>query len=188
VLCDDNIGQPRTLLRISSGAKSRRVMAPPASRPITSSPACASGSTATPPAAPRPMTTTSVSLSLVAMSEISRVRAVIHWRIPPRGRLVERFEVVGRSVIRFERAGLERLLVGRRHHRPHAWIPDQVPADEVGIAAVIRVAESALARVAEHHVEELRRAAREACRLTALDVHEHRVLVAVGKLQERLAA
>src|SRR5580765_4849983 len=52
------------LLRISSGAKSRRVSHVPASSPTTSRPACVSGSTATPPAAPRPMTTTSVGLSL----------------------------------------------------------------------------------------------------------------------------
>src|SRR2546425_3318333 len=42
-------GQPRKLLRSSSGAKSRPVSQSPASRPITSSPARANGKTATPP-------------------------------------------------------------------------------------------------------------------------------------------
>ena len=61
------IGQSRTLLRISSGAKSFFDSQVPASRPTTSMPACANGSTATPPAAPRPTTTTSVGFSLIAI-------------------------------------------------------------------------------------------------------------------------
>src|SRR5205085_7022107 len=61
-------GQPRKLLRNSSGAKSRGVSHVPASRQVTSSPACASGSAATPPTAPSPTMTTSVFLRLVAMT------------------------------------------------------------------------------------------------------------------------
>src|SRR5215510_5541140 len=61
-------GQPRKLLRSSSGAKSRAVSHGPASRPITSRPARAGGSTATPPTAPSPTTITSVFLRLVAMT------------------------------------------------------------------------------------------------------------------------
>src|SRR5215510_2422400 len=64
--CDD-CGQPRKLLRSSSGAKSRGVSQLPASRPTTSRPARASGSAATPPTAPRPTMTTSVFLRLMAM-------------------------------------------------------------------------------------------------------------------------
>src|SRR5271155_2668763 len=60
-------GQPRKLLRSSSGAKSRGVSQEPASSPTTSSPARASGSAATPPTAPRPTMTTSVFLRSMAM-------------------------------------------------------------------------------------------------------------------------
>src|SRR5215475_4145466 len=60
-------GQPRKLLRSSSGAKSRGVSQAPASSPITSRPARVSGSAATPPTAPRPTMTTSVFLRLMAM-------------------------------------------------------------------------------------------------------------------------
>src|SRR4051812_21384156 len=140
VFCDDNIGQLRKLFRISSGAKSRRVSAPPASRPTTSMPAWASGSAATPPAAPSPMITTSVSLSLVAMRLV-----LVRVQIALRGRLAERLVVVGRLVIRLQLVCLERLLIRGRHHRAHAGVPEQVPADEIRIAAVIRIAEHALA-------------------------------------------
>src|SRR5205085_12680502 len=60
-------GQPRKLLRNSSGAKSRGVSHVPASSPMTSRPARASGSAATPPTAPRPTMTTSVFLRSMAM-------------------------------------------------------------------------------------------------------------------------
>src|SRR6516164_10829525 len=60
-------GQPRKLLRNSSGAKSRGVSQEPASSPTTSSPARASGNAATPPTAPSPTITTSVFLRSMAM-------------------------------------------------------------------------------------------------------------------------
>src|SRR5262249_18072401 len=112
------------------------------SRPMTSRPACASGSTATPPPAPSPMTTTSGALSLVAMFHVSGML------FEKRCRLVEAFEVVGRLVIRLELAGFERFLIGRRHHRPHARVAEQIPSDEIRVTTVVRVAEGALPRVA----------------------------------------
>src|SRR5262245_13052103 len=145
------IGQSRTLLRISSGAKSRRVSTFPASMPTTCSPPCASGSTATPPAAPRPMTTMSVSGCLVAM-------LVLLVRVGARGRLVEAVEVVRGAMIRSQLVFLHLLLIGWRDHGPHARIPEQIPAHEVHVAAVVRVAECTLPRMAPHHVEEGRRA------------------------------
>src|SRR5829696_7098323 len=154
VFCDASIGQFRTLLRSSSGAKSRRVMAPPASRPVTSMPACARGSAATPPAAPSPMITTSVSFSLVAMRQI-----LVRVRVALRRRLVERLVVVSRFVIRRQLMRFERLLVGWRHHRADAGVAEQIPADEVRVASVVRVAEHALSRVIEDQREELRGAA-----------------------------
>src|SRR6476620_12798329 len=141
VFCDASIGQLRKLLRNSSGAKSRRVIAPPASRPITSMPACASGSAATPPAAPSPMITTSVSFSLVAMRQI-----LMRVHVALRRRLVERLVVVGRFVIRLQLVRFERLLVRRCHHRANAGVAEQIPADEIRVAAVVRVAEHALPR------------------------------------------
>src|ERR1700704_3115175 len=101
-------GQPRWFLRGPSGAKSRRVSHDPASRPITSRPACASGSAATPPAAPRPMMTTSVSFNLVAI-----------WAC-----LGEVLIVVRRLVVRFQVVLLELLLIRGGHHRADARITD----------------------------------------------------------------
>src|SRR6476619_6759498 len=99
---------------------------------MTSSPAWASGNTATPPAAPSPITTTSVSLSLVAMFHVSGM-----WFETCSG-LVEPLEVVRGLVIRLELAALERLLVGRCHHRADARIADQVPAHKICVATVVR--------------------------------------------------
>ena len=79
----------------------------------------------------------------------------------PARRLVEALEVVGRLVIRFQLPLLHRLLIGGGHDGAHPRIADQIPADEVGVAAVVRIAERALARVVQHHREELRRAAGE---------------------------
>src|SRR5205085_945341 len=127
-------------------AKSRRPSHVPASRPITSSPACASGSAATPPAAPIPTITTSVSLSLVGIAHLVTVgRAVAH-----RG-LVERLVVVGRPVIRLQLPGFEGALIRRRDHRPYARVAEEIPADEVGVAAVGGIAEHALTRVRAQH-------------------------------------
>src|SRR5262245_60148647 len=163
------MGHPRTLFRISSGAKSRRVIAPPASRPTTSSPACAIGSTATPPAAPSPITTTSVSLSLVAMFHVSAML------FKTRGGLVEAVEIVRRLVIGLELTGLERLLIRSAHHGPDARIAEQIPSDEIRVAAVVGVAEGTLPRVIQHECEKLRRAAVEdaRCDRSRLDVHQH---------------
>src|SRR5215470_13272704 len=110
-------GQPRKLLRSSSGAKSRGVSQLPASSPITSSPARASGSAATPPTAPRPTMTTSVFLRLMAMAA------------PFDG---ERHIVIGRLAngLRPHRHAL----VVSADGKPDAGIADEIPADEVGIA------------------------------------------------------
>src|SRR5262245_16079311 len=138
------------LLRISSGAKSRRVSQVPASRPTTSRPACVSGSTATPPVAPRPMTTTSVPLSLVA---IAFAGPVVERCL----RLVEHASVIRGSMR--GRHGDAHLLLARRDGGAHAGIADQIPANEAGIAAVEGIAERALHGVAAYEREELRGAA-----------------------------
>src|SRR6202043_1174202 len=64
----------------------------------TSRPACASGSAATPPAAPRPMITTSVSLSLIAICHL-QLGACSHISDTLLVALEHRV-VVGRLVIR----------------------------------------------------------------------------------------
>src|SRR5262245_22279887 len=147
------IGQPRTLFLISSGAKSRRVSQVPASRPITLMPARVSGRAATPPAAPIPTITTSVSGSLVGM--------VTSMRMAAGRRLVETLEVVRGLVIGLELSFLHRLLVRGRDAGAYTGIANQVPADEVRVAAVVRIAERSLTCVTQHHREELCRAAGE---------------------------
>src|ERR1700694_215702 len=104
-------GQPRKLLRNSSGAKSRGVSQEPASRATTSSPAGASGSAATPPTAPSPIMTTSVFLRSMAMSA------------PRHG---EHRLVIGRLADRLRRRHAL-LVLADRHAQ--ARISDQFPAD-----------------------------------------------------------
>src|SRR5215467_12360803 len=123
------------LKRISSGAKSRLVRRLPASRPTTLMPACASGSTPTPPTAPRPTTTTSVSLSL---GMVASVRVIV---LETDRRLVEHLRVVRGAMIRFELTVIERCLICRGHARADTGIADEIPADEVRVAAVVRIAE-----------------------------------------------
>src|SRR5882757_7772164 len=108
-------GQPRKLLRSSSGAKSRVVSQEPASSPITSRPARARGSAATPPTAPRPMITTSVFLRSVAMTAAFQREHRI---------------VVGRRANGL-RLGAHALVI-LTDRNADARIADQVPADEVG--------------------------------------------------------
>src|SRR5215471_5240012 len=120
-------GQPRKLLRSSSGAKSRGVSQEPASSPITSSPARASGNAATPPTAPSSTMTTSVFLRSMAMIA-ARGAAALHG---------EHCIVIGRSADRRRRA--QALLVFADGH-PDARIADQVPANEIRVAAVIGIA------------------------------------------------
>src|SRR5713101_4018189 len=153
-------GQPRKLLRSSSGAKSRPVSQSPASTPITSSPARANGSTATPPTAPSPTTTTSVFLRLVAM---------------PASALREHRFVVRRLVVRFQCHAHALLL--RRDRNTHSGISDQVPPDEVGVPAVVRVAEHALDRVCPEQVEECGLVRRKARGGVLLHLAQHRVLI-----------
>src|SRR5215475_4586373 len=154
-------GQPRTLLRNSSGAKSRGVSQVPASSPTTSRPARASGSAATPPTAPRPTMTTSVFLRLMAMAA-------------PLDR--EGHVVIGRLANRF-RSRRHALVVGA-HRQADAGIADEIPTNEVGVATVVRIAERALDRVRAQQVEERCCIGREARSDVLLEVGEHRVLVA----------
>src|SRR5436309_9381811 len=155
------IGQPRRLFRSSSGAKSRLVSHVPASSPTTLRPPCVRGSTATPPTAPMPTTTTSVSLSLVAMKlasltvEVTRRHlAVIAWLTHASAGFGERVEIVRGLVIRPQAVCLESLLVGGRHHRAHAGVPDQIPPDEVHVPPVVGIAKHALAGVGQDHRKE----------------------------------
>src|SRR5262245_39859158 len=124
--CND-CGQPRKLLRSSSGAKSRGVSQLPASRPTTSRPARASGSAATPPTAPMPTMMTSVFLRLMAMAA-------------PFDR--ERHIVIGRLANGF-RPRCHALVVGA-DGEADARIANEIPADEIGVAAVVGITERAL--------------------------------------------
>src|SRR5262245_25195572 len=111
-------GHPRTLLRSSSGAKSSGLSHVPASRPITSSPACASGSAAAPPTAPRPTITTSVFFRSTAMVLVSR-REERACRF-----LLREHRVVVRRHVRRRGRRLHALIVCRGD-QPDAWIADQ---------------------------------------------------------------
>src|SRR5499427_5045696 len=123
-------GQPRKLLRSSSGAKSRGVSHIPASRPITSRPARASGRAATPPTAPRPTMTTSVFLrSMATTPALHRKHCVV---------------VCG--LADWLCGGAHALLV-RGDDQTHTGVAEQVPADEIGVAAVVGIAERTLDRV-----------------------------------------
>src|SRR5690606_9170141 len=139
-------GQSRRLLRTSSGAKSRVENQPPASRPITLSPALTSGSTATPPTAPSPITTTSV-----LGSSVARIAALRN-----RGRIY-RILGVGRHVISRLPAGSQSPALTdffRRGDDAHTRVANQIPAHKVPVAAVVGVAEGAINRVIAYHVEE----------------------------------
>src|SRR6478672_5617823 len=109
-------------------------------------PACASGSAATPPAAPIPTMTTSVSFNLVGIVHLMAVVVSV-----PNRRLVEGLVVVCRTVVGLQLVRFQRALIGRGHHGTHAGIAEEIPADEVRIAAVIGIAEHPLARVPEQH-------------------------------------
>ena len=108
--------QLRMSLRISSAWKSRTEKRPPASSATTSRPACARGSTAVPPPAPRPMTTTSVPFLLVLIVA-SLPAALEQWVV--RGRLVRRHDGDVELLLRGTEAELD------------AGETEQVPADEI---------------------------------------------------------
>src|SRR5687768_13307691 len=130
--------QLRMSLRISSAWKSRTEKRPPASSATTSSPACASGRTAVPPPAPRPMTTTSAPFLLV-LTVASLPSALEQGEV--RRRLVRRDD------------GHVHLLLGRGEAQLHAREADQVPADEVLVPAVDGIPEHALQAVLAHELE-----------------------------------
>src|SRR5580765_7717248 len=122
-----------------------------------SRPAWAMGSAATPPAAPRPMMTTSVSLSRVAMiSAFAPAFARIEHVALRRGKLCsglgEHRVVVRRLVIRLQRDADP--LVVLRDDRADAGIPDEIPADEIRVSAVERIAEGALDGVRPNEIKE----------------------------------
>src|SRR5882672_4833920 len=95
------------------------------------------------------MMTTSVSFSLVAMFQLP-------MRAEAGGRLRERVVVVRRLVVRLEIFFLQTLLFGRGHHGSDAGIADQIPADEIRVATVVRIPERALMRVRQHEPKEHR--------------------------------
>src|SRR3954451_13591609 len=163
--------QPRMSLRISSDGKSRNETRGPASSPTIWSPARARGSAAVPPAAPSPTMTTSVFLSLVAMSASV-------------GDLED--GVVGGRLVRRLHPRPDPLLDGG-HGQLDSGELDQVPPDEVGVATVVGVAEHALERVLADGLEERARVRQEPRRLVALDIAQHRILLLGRELGERRA-
>src|SRR5262245_53156043 len=159
-------GHPRKLLRSSSGAKSRRVSQVPASRPITSSPACASGSAATPPTAPSPTITTSAFLRLVAMTTpFQREHRIVISRFADHCWLVHALLVLG-------------------HRNADARIANHLPAHEVGISAVVGIAERPLDGMVAHETEERSGIRRKASRDVLFQVAQHRVLHGSGQLDK----
>src|SRR5436190_7778634 len=137
-----------------------------------SSPARAMGSAATPPMAPRPMMTTSVCLSRVAMDILETIITVVtSCRGPVEHRVVVRRLVIGRQ------RDAHLLLVGG-HDRANAGIAEEIPADEVVVAAVKRIAKRALNGVRAHEREEGRR----------FDLVEDGVLIGGRERRERHAA
>src|SRR5690606_17912593 len=120
---------------------------PPASRPITLRPALTSGSTATPPTAPSPITTTSVLGSSVAMGT----------SLLGNGSRVHRILGVGRYVIGRLPAGCQASALAdlfRCGDDAHPWITNHVPANEIAVATVIGIAEGAVDDMIANHVEE----------------------------------
>src|SRR5262245_64676402 len=137
---------------------------------MTSRPARPSGSAATPPTAPSPTMTTSVFLRSVAMAASLHAEGCVcigglPYGLGPRGHA---------------------LLVGG-DHQSQAGIANQIPADEVGVAAVIGIAERALDGVCAHEVEECCGVGSEAGSDVLLHIGEHRVLVRRGQFREGLA-
>ena len=147
--------------------------------------------------------TTSVSLSLVAIA--ARSSAVLQPRVASREPLPLVLVIAGsafalvalrrdktRSGFGEHRVVVRRLVIGRErdpdtlfgcsHHRADAGIADQIPADEIGVAAVKRIAERALNGVGADKSEKPRR---QAVRLAGLDVHQDRVLI--GRFQSENA-
>src|SRR5438132_7214170 len=114
----------------SSGAMSFVLSHDPASRPMTSSPARASGRQATPPAAPRPMITTLVFFRVAGISDFA---------------FVEHAVIVGGFAARL-RLHIHALEIGG-HRDAGAGITDQIPSDEVFIAAVKGIGERSLNRM-----------------------------------------
>src|SRR5262249_61252679 len=95
--------------------------------------------------------------------------------------------VVRRLVVRLHRLRLEAVLIRRRHHRADAGIADEIPAYEAGVAAVVRIPERALVRVAEHHREKSGGAAGGTRRGAALDGGGNGGLIRRGPLLEHHA-
>src|SRR6185295_338980 len=131
------------------------------------------GSAATPPTAPRPTMTTSVSFNLVAMLRLD-VFGIEARRCLREHLVVVRAFVIGRDV------SAEPLLV-RADARPDTRVADQIPSDEVGVSSVIRIAEGSLNGVRADHVEK-GRAFRKTRRVACFKLAQKVVLVLRGKL------
>src|ERR1700674_2912764 len=116
------------------------------------------GSTATPPAAPSPITATSTGFRLVAM--IASIE-----RLP-----------VGRG-------GSLHTLVFETHRHLRAGITDEIPAGEILVAAIGGIAEHAFEREAPHAVEE----AAQVGGLAGVDRGEHGVALFRRKVHEGAA-
>src|SRR3954468_22935035 len=115
--------------------------------------------------------TTSVAFNLVATC-LRSVRTGVPPKQLRRGP-GECLVVVSGLVIRFQLASFELLLIGGRHHRANTGVADNIPADEVPVAAVVRVTECALMRVREDQREERGGAGREAGCRAALHIDQN---------------
>src|SRR5215471_18837072 len=131
--------------------------------PATFRPARAKGSTATPPAAPSPITATSTGLRLMAIF------------CPSPGREVDGFD------------GHVHLLFFRGGSQPRAGITDQVPACEILITAVERIAESPLQRQTPDAGEEGPRVRRETGGGAVVHRSQHGIFGLIGEFGKRLA-
>src|SRR5690349_9955814 len=122
--------------------------------PTTLSPAFASGRTATPPAAPRPITTTSAGLRLMAIV------------LAPR-----------RSAIRL--GGDAHPLVFRSHGQARARILDQVPTGKILVAAVMRISKHSFQHQPPRAIEKSAQN-RKIRRLAFFDLADHQVPLLLG--------
>src|SRR5579863_3761090 len=132
--------------------------------PATFNPARARGSTATPPAAPRPTTATSTGFRLMAMILPGRaVRGV---------------------VIRLDLD--PHFLIVLRSSEARTWVANQIPTSEILVAPVVRIAEHSLHGEAPGAIEKRSRILKSRGR-TALHRGQYGILLLARQIDKRPA-